>query len=79
MCASTSGADSWNELIFAFILIQDDSMRLLTPTLASIGSRFVTDQPLVSAGLLITSSIPLLLLAGASKYIMRGLAGGVGR
>lgn len=70
---------TWNELIFAFILIQDDSMRLLTPTLATIGTRFVTDQPLVSAGLLITSSIPLLLLAGASKYIMRGLAGGVGR
>lgn len=70
---------SWNELIFAFILIPDQSMRLLTPTLAMIGTRFVTDQPLVSAGLLITSSIPLLLLAGASKYIMRGLAGGVGR
>lgn len=70
---------TWNELIFAFILIQDESMRLLTPTLAMIGTRFVTDQPLVSAGLLITSSIPLLLLAGASKYIMRGLAGGIGR
>lgn len=70
---------AWNELIFAFILIPDQSMRLLTPTLAMIGTRFVTDQPLVSAGLLVTSSIPLLLLAGASKYIMRGLAGGVGR
>jgi ABC-type glycerol-3-phosphate transport system permease component len=70
---------SWNELIFAFILIPDQSLRLLTPTLAMIGTRFVTDQPLVSAGLLITSSIPLLLLAGASKYIMRGLAGSVGR
>lgn len=70
---------SWNELIFAFILIPDQSLRLLTPTLASIGTRFVTDQPLVSAGLLITSSIPLVLLAVASKYIMRGLAGGIGR
>lgn len=70
---------AWNELIFAFILIQDESMRLLTPTLAMIGTRFVTDQPLVSAGLLITSSIPLILLAGASRYIMQGLAGGIGR
>ncbi len=69
----------WNELIFAFILIPDQSMRLLIPTLAMIGTRFMTDQPLVSAGLLITSSIPLILLAGASKYIMRGLSGGVGR
>lgn len=70
---------AWNELIFAFILIPDQSMRLLTPSLAMIGTRFVSDQPLVSAGLLITSSIPLVLLAVASKYIMRGLAGGVGR
>ncbi len=70
---------AWNELIFALILIQDESMRLLTPTLAMIGTRFLTDQPLVSAGLLITSSIPLILLAGASRYIMRGLAGGIGR
>ena len=70
---------AWNELIFALILIQDESMRLLTPTLAMIGTRFLTDQPLVSAGLLITSSIPLILLAGASRHIMRGLAGGIGR
>jgi ABC-type glycerol-3-phosphate transport system permease component len=69
----------WNELIFAFILIPDQSLRLLTPTLASIGQRYLNDQPLVSAGLLITSAIPLLMLAMASKYIMRGLSGGVGK
>ncbi len=70
---------AWNELIFAFILITDDSMRLLTPQLASIGERFLTDQPLVSAGLFITASIPLILLAFASKYIMQGLQVGVSR
>lgn len=69
----------WNELIFAFILIPKESMRLLTPTLASIGDRFLTDQPLVSAGLFITASIPLILLAFASKYIMQGLQVGVSR
>ncbi|GAA1731595.1 carbohydrate ABC transporter permease [Microcella frigidaquae] len=69
----------WNELIFAFILIPEESMRLLTPTLASIGDRFLTDQPLVSAGLFITASIPLILLAFASKYIMQGLQVGVSR
>lgn len=70
---------AWNELIFAFILIQDDSMRLLTPQLASIGERFLTDQPLVSAGLFVTASVPLILLAFASKYIMQGLQVGVSR
>jgi ABC-type glycerol-3-phosphate transport system permease component len=69
----------WNELIFAFILIPDQSMRLLTPTLATIGTRYLNDQPLVTAGLLITSAVPLLLLAAASKYIMRGLSGGIGK
>lgn len=70
---------AWNELIFAFILIQDEGMRLLTPQLATIGERFLTDQPLVSAGLFITASVPLILLAFASKYIMQGLQVGVSR
>jgi len=70
---------AWNELIFAFILIPDESMRLLTPQLASIGTRFLTDQPLVSAGLFITASVPLILLIFASKYIMQGLQVGVSR
>ena len=64
---------AWNELIFAIILIPNESMRLLTPQLATIGTKFLTDQPLVSAGLFITASVPLILLAFASKYIMQGL------
>lgn len=70
---------AWNELIFAYILIPKESMRLLTPQLATIGERFLTDQPLVSAGLFITASVPLILLAFASKYIMQGLQVGVSR
>jgi ABC-type glycerol-3-phosphate transport system permease component len=70
---------AWNELIFALILIPDEQLKLLTPTLASIGRRFVTDQPLTSAGLLITAMVPLLLLAFASKYIMQGLQVGLSR
>jgi ABC-type glycerol-3-phosphate transport system permease component len=62
----------WNELIFALILIPDRAMRLLTPTLASIGDRFITDQPLVSAGLFITAVVPLFFLSIASRYIIQG-------
>ncbi len=69
----------WNELLFAIILLPDDSKTLLTPALAQIGDRFLNDQPLVSAGLLLTASMPLLLLAFASRYIMRGIAAGVSR
>jgi raffinose/stachyose/melibiose transport system permease protein len=69
----------WNELLFAIILVPTQSMRLLTPALAQVGDRFLNEQPLVSAGLLITASVPILLLAVASRYIMRGLAVGVSR
>jgi len=69
----------WNELIFAVILIRDQSMWLLTPTLATIGDRYLNDQPLVSAGLFVTASVPLVLLAFASRYIMQGLQVGVSR
>ncbi|MCF8524142.1 MAG: carbohydrate ABC transporter permease [Aquiluna sp.] len=70
---------TWNELIFALILVPDAQMKLLTPTLASIGKRFVSDQPLTSAGLFISALVPLLLLTFASKYIMRGLQVGLSR
>lgn len=69
----------WNELIFAVILIRDQSLWLLTPTLATIGDRYLSDQPLVSAGLFVTASVPLILLAFASRYIMQGLQVGVSR
>lgn len=66
----------WNELLYAFILLPDSTKKLLTPALAQIGDRFLNEQPLVSAGLLLTASIPILLLMVASRYIMRGLAAG---
>jgi raffinose/stachyose/melibiose transport system permease protein len=69
----------WNELLFAYILLPDDTKRMLTPALAQIGGRYVSDQPLVSAGLIITALPPILLLGFASKYVMRGLAAGVSR
>lgn len=69
----------WNELLFAIILVPQQSMRLLTPALAQVGDKFLNEQPLVSAGLLITASVPILLLAIASRYIMRGLSVGVSR
>ena len=69
----------WNEILYAVILVPDRAARLLTPALADIGKRFVSEQPLVSAGLFITASVPLILLAFASRYIMRGLAVGVSR
>lgn len=69
----------WNELLYAYILLPSDELRLLTPALAQIGGRFSTDQPLMSAGLIVTAFFPVLLLAFASKYVMSGVAASFGR
>lgn len=69
----------WNELLFAYILLPNDDLRLLTPALAQIGGRFTSDQPLVSAGLIVTALPPLLLLAFAARYVMSGLGASLGR
>lgn len=69
----------WNELLFAYILLPDDAKTMLTPALADIGGRYLTNQPLVSAGLLVTASMPIILLAFTSRYIMKGLSVGVNR
>jgi ABC-type glycerol-3-phosphate transport system permease component len=69
----------WNELLFAVILLPDDTKTLLTPALAQIGERFLNEQPLVSAGLIVTASVPVFLLIFLSRYIMRGLSVGVNR
>jgi ABC-type glycerol-3-phosphate transport system permease component len=66
----------WNELLFAYILMPSNDRTLLTPALAQIGDRYMTDQPLVSAGLLVTALPPILLLVFASRYVMQGLAAG---
>jgi ABC-type glycerol-3-phosphate transport system permease component len=64
---------TWNELIYALMILPDETSRLLTPALAMIGTRYVTEQPMVAAGLFVTASIPILLLLLASRYIIEGL------
>ncbi|MCU1437061.1 MAG: Carbohydrate transporter rane protein 2 family [Naasia sp.] len=69
----------WNELLFAYILLPNDQLRLITPALAQIGGRFTNDQPFVAVGLILTALPPLLLLSFAAKYVMSGLGASFGR
>ena len=68
----------WNELLYAYMILPDQSQRLLTPALASIGGRYTTNQPLVAAALCITAIPTLILLAMSSKYLVRGVSTGIG-
>ncbi|MBN9308370.1 MAG: carbohydrate ABC transporter permease [Devosia sp.] len=69
----------WNELIFGLILLPSEANNLLTAKMASIGGRFVTNQPLLMAGLLLTSLPPILVLTFLSKYLVSGIAAGMGK
>ena len=68
----------WNELLYAFLLLPDQSDRLLTPALANIGGHFIANQPLVAAALCITAAPPLILLALTSRYLTAGVTAGFG-
>ena len=68
----------WNELLYAYLILPDQGMRLLTLALASIGGRYTTNQPLVAAALCITATPTLILLAISSKYLVRGVSTGIG-
>jgi ABC-type glycerol-3-phosphate transport system permease component len=69
----------WNELIFGLILLPSEANTLLTPRMAAIGGRFVTNQPLLMAGLLITSLPPIIILTFLSRYLVSGIAAGMGK
>jgi ABC-type glycerol-3-phosphate transport system permease component len=66
----------WNELLFAYILLPDETKRLLTPALSRIGDKYLAEQPLVAAGLLIAALVPITLLALSSRFLIRGVSMG---
>jgi ABC-type glycerol-3-phosphate transport system permease component len=68
----------WNELLYAYLILPDQSQRLLTPALAGIGGRYTSNPPLVAAALVITATPTLVLLAISSKYLVRGVTSGIG-
>jgi raffinose/stachyose/melibiose transport system permease protein len=69
----------WNELLLALLLMPDEARRLLTPTLTTMMGRYLTDQPLLMSGLLISSLPTILVLIVASRYLIRGISVGVGK
>jgi raffinose/stachyose/melibiose transport system permease protein len=69
----------WNELLLGMMLLPDESKRLLTPTIALLLGRLLTNQPLLMAGLLVSSLPTVLLLIVFSRALIRGVTLGFGR
>jgi ABC-type glycerol-3-phosphate transport system permease component len=69
----------WNELLLDMMLLPDESKRLLTPTIALLLGRLLTNQPLLMAALLISSVPTILMLIVFSRYLIRGITLGFGK
>jgi ABC-type glycerol-3-phosphate transport system permease component len=61
------------------MLLPDESKRLLTPTIALLLGRLLTNQPLLMAALLISSVPTILMLIVFSRYLIRGITLGFGK
>jgi ABC-type glycerol-3-phosphate transport system permease component len=69
----------WNELLFALVLLQNDTQRTVMAGLALSQGRYATNEPLVMAGAFL-SIVPLLLLyLAGQRFFVRGLTAGIGK
>ena len=67
----------WNEFIFAFVLLQDNSVRTLPAGLASLQGRFFTNYPVLLAAVTISILPVILLYTFFQRFLVRGVAVGV--
>jgi ABC-type glycerol-3-phosphate transport system permease component len=66
----------WNELFISIILLHTAGTEMLTPTLAQLSGQYVTDVPVLMAGLLLGSLPTLAIYAFAARYFVKGLVVG---
>ena len=69
----------WNELLIALVFLQSESSRTLMAGLTQFQGRYVTDQPLVLAGALLSIAPVVLLYLSGQRFFVRGLTAGIGK
>ena len=67
---------SWNEFLFALLMLQSDSVKTLTVGVLQLQGRFTTDYPALMAGLLITSLPVIAAYLLFQRHLVRGIAAG---
>ena len=68
----------WNEMLIAFIFLQDEAKRTLVVSLTSMQGLFQLDVPLLMAGATITTVPVILIFVLGQKWFIKGLtAGGI--
>jgi len=68
----------WNEMLIAFIFLQDEAKRTLVVGLTSMQGLFQLNVPLLMAGAAITTVPVILIFILGQKWFIKGLtAGGI--
>ncbi|MET9241743.1 carbohydrate ABC transporter permease [Nonomuraea sp. NPDC003709] len=70
---------TWNEYLFAMIFTSGTGVQTLPVGLTSLMSKHGTEYPVVFAGMVIAALPVVLLFFLGQRYIVRGLADGVGK
>ncbi|MFF5158613.1 carbohydrate ABC transporter permease [Streptomyces sp. NPDC000348] len=70
---------AWNEYLFAMVFTNGSDVQTLPVGLTSLMSKHGTDFPVVFAGMVIAAVPVVLLFLFGQRYIVKGLADGVGK
>ncbi|CAL9340831.1 Diacetylchitobiose uptake system permease protein NgcG [Streptomyces sp. enrichment culture] len=70
---------AWNEYLFAMVFTNGSDVQTLPVGLTSLMSKHGTDFPVVFAGMVIAAVPVVLLFLFGQRYIVRGLADGIGK
>jgi ABC-type glycerol-3-phosphate transport system permease component len=66
----------WNELLFALLILQDDSVRTLMVGVANLRGQYTTNIPLLAAGLFLAATPVLVIFLAFQTQITKGMTMG---
>lgn len=67
----------WNEFIYAFVLLQDETLRTIPAGLAGLQGRYFTDYPVLLAGTTLSVLPVIATYVFFQRFLVRGIAVGV--
>ncbi|HEX8940449.1 MAG TPA: carbohydrate ABC transporter permease [Candidatus Limnocylindrales bacterium] len=70
---------AWNEFMFALVFINNQDLKTLPVGLLDLQSRFLTDYPVMFAGLTIAAMPMIVVFVLGQRQFIRGLAEGYGK
>lgn len=66
----------WNELPFSLLLLQDNTLRTMTLSVAMLQGEYGLNTPSLAAILMLTAIVPILIFLFFQKYVTQGATAG---